>query len=216
MKAKRNRNVVISLFDHSGIMVEPWVEAGCQCWTVDTRNPQTYSGDGVFTDERGVHRVCHDLSMPWLYPGDKSDVAIVFAFPPCDYMAISGAGWLKGNCLRRFLKNVELFATAGEFCEWTGAPYLIENPANTLFAHWRKPDYIFHSPQYTGYHGTNNYARSASFWTGNQFSMPDPLLLRGLNESASPSPELPAQQSMTPPEFARAVFEANKGVLGKG
>ena len=39
LKKERNNPVVISLFDHSGIMVEPWREAGCECFIVDTAHP---------------------------------------------------------------------------------------------------------------------------------------------------------------------------------
>ena len=202
-------------------MVEPWLEAGLECWIVDTRHPPSYSGEGVSTDERGIRRVHHDLSTPWLYPGDKSEVAMVFAFPPCDHLAVSGARWFRGKGLRLLAGSIELFASAAEFCEWVGAPYLIENPVSAISTYWRKPDYTFHPFQYTGYHEADNYTKKTCLWTGHDFAMPMPLVLRGLGEpdhrihTEPPSPERPMRRSMTPKGFARAVFEANRHVLGK-
>lgn len=218
MKKGKNKSVVISLFDYSGIMVEPWAEAGFECWIVDIKHPPAASGESALTDERGIHRVHHDLSTPWLYPGDKSNVAIVFAFPPCNHLAVSGARWFRGKGLRVLSRSVELFASASEFCEWMGAPYLIENPVSTISSHWRKPDYTFQPFQYTGYHAADNYAKKTCLWTGNNFIMPKPLLLWGLGKpdnrihAAPPSPDRADKRSMTPRGFARAAFESNKPV----
>jgi hypothetical protein len=219
MEKRRSKSVVISLFDRSGIMVEPWSEAGCECWIVDARHPSALCHDGASTDKRGIRRVHHDLSTPWFYPGDKSDVAMVFAFPPCDHLAVSGARWFKGKGLRLLAKSVALFASAGEFCEWAGAPYLIENPVSTISTHWRKPDYTFHPFQYAGYYEADNYTKKTCLWTGNNFVMPEPLLLCGLDKpdnrihSAPPSKDRADMRSMTPRGFARAVFESNKHIL---
>lgn len=216
MERRKDKGVVISLFDHSGIMVEPWHEAGYECWIVDIRHPLAFSGEGVPAGENGIIRVRHDLATPWLYPGDKLDVAMVFAFPPCDHLAVSGARWFKGKGLRPLAKSIELFASASEFCEWMGAPYMIENPVSAISTHWRKPDFIFHPFQYTGYYKRDNYTKKTCLWTGNDFAMPEPLLLWGLSKpdnrihAVSPSPDRAATRGMTPRGFARAVFESNQ------
>lgn len=146
---------------------------------------------------------------------------MVFAFPPCDHLAVSGARWFRGKGLRLLAGSIELFASAAEFCEWVGAPYLIENPVSAISTYWRKPDYTFHPFQYTGYHEADNYTKKTCLWTGHDFAMPMPLVLRGLGEpdhrihTEPPSPERPMRRSMTPKGFARAVFEANRHVLGK-
>ena len=218
MKRRSNKSIVISLFDRSGIMVEPWAEAGYDCWIIDVAHPQAFDNNGVSLDDRGIRRVHHDLSTPWLFPGDRSDVAIVFAFPPCDHLAVSGARWFKGKGLRPLAKSIELFASASEFCEWVGASYLIENPVSTISTHWRKPDYTFHPFQYTGYYETDNYTKKTCLWTGNDFSMPEPLLLWGLDRpdnrihAMPPAPDRAAARGMTPCGFSRAVFESNKQV----
>lgn len=215
METKKGKSIVISLFDRSGIIVEPWLEAGYECWIVDTHHPEAFFHDGMSMDERGIVRVHHDLSTPWLYPGDKSDVAMVFAFPPCDRLAVGGTRWFRGKGLRLLAKSMELFATASEFCEWMGAPYMIENPVSAISTHWRRPDFTFHPFQYTGYYEANNYAKKTCLWTGNDFIMPDPLLLWGLSDpdnrvhAAVPSADRSIERGMTPRGFARAAFESN-------
>jgi hypothetical protein len=203
---------VISLFDHSAIMLEPWAEAGYECWALDIEHRK-----GMEVDERGIHLIHHDLSVPWLFPGDRSDIAAVFAFPPCDHLAVSGARWFKGKGLRALGSSIELFATAAEFCEWSHAPYLIENPVSTISTYWRKPDYHFHPYWFSGYMAKDNYTKHTCLWTGGGFVMPKELLDKQLGEpddrihKAPPSKQRKSFRSATPGGFARAVFEANRG-----
>lgn len=144
---------------------------------------------------------------------------MVFAFPPCDHLAVSGARWFKGKGLRMLSRSIALFATAAEFCEWAAAPYLIENPVSSISSYWRKPDYIFHPYQFTGYHEEDNYTKKTCLWTGNGFVMPESNRKPDLGEPDNrifmtpPSPDRPALRSMTPKGFARAVFEANRHCL---
>lgn len=216
---KRKKAVVISLFDSSGIMVLPWLAEGCECWIVDICHPPAFDTGGITRLDDRLHLVHHDLSTPWLFPGRKEDVAIVFAFPPCDHLAVSGARWFRGKGLRALAKSIELFATASDFCTWFGAPYCIENPVSVISSHWRKPDYVFSPHHFTGYNPKDNYTKKTCLWTGNGFLMPRPFMRRELPEpdhrihSASPGPERSRLRSMTPHGFAQAVFKANKHVL---
>lgn len=213
-----NRNIVISLFDLTGVMVMPWRDAGCECWTVDIQHPMALGNGGV-TEKDGVRQLHFDLSRPWLFPGDRNAIAIVFAFPPCDHLAVSGARWFKGKGLRALSRSIELFATATEFCEWAGAPYMIENPVSSIATHWRKPNAAFHPWQYTGFCQDDNYTKKTCLWTGNGFVMPPPYPDVSLGEpdnrihEAPPGSERKNFRSATPSGFARAVFEANYAVL---
>jgi hypothetical protein len=153
------------MFDISGIMAKPWLEAGYQCWTLDTQHPPAYATGGVTTEGR-LHKVHHDLTKPWLCPIPRERIAFAFAFPPCDHVAVSGARWFQGKGLRRLALSIELFATAAEFCEWTGAPYGIENPVSNISSHWRKPDHYFSPEQYTGFCVEDNYTKKTCLWTG--------------------------------------------------
>jgi hypothetical protein len=203
------RNIVISLFDYTGIMVNPWAEAGYECWIVDVQHPA-----GVSQPKKGVHAVRHDLSAPWMFPGNRDDIAMVFAFPPCDHLAVSGARWFRGKGLRALQTSIGLFASAAEFCEWGGAPYMIENPVSTIATYWRKPDHIFHPYQYTGFCPGDNYTKKTCLWTGNGFVMPDPKIADvgrpdDRIHKAPPGEGRKNFRSATPEGFARAVFEAN-------
>ena len=134
-------DTAIFLFDLTGIMAQPWLDAGYECYIVDIQHPVAYETGVVTTDGR-LHRVHWDLSKPWLCPVSRDRIAFVAAFPPCDHLAVSGARWFQGKGLRRLARSIELFATAAEFCEWSGSPYQIENPVSTISSYWRKPDRV--------------------------------------------------------------------------
>jgi len=202
------RGRVVSLFDYTGNMVLPWRDAGYECWVVDIRHDhQNHVRDSI-------HFVHHDLTTPWL-PPFGGGIDMVFAFPPCTDLACSGARWMKGKGLRRLAAAIGLFATAAEFCEWSGAPYLIENPVGTISTYWRKPDYKFHPFEYAGLHPEDNYTKETCLWTGGGFVMPDKAHLEGPPPDttkihhAAPGPERGNTRSITPTGFAKAVYWAN-------
>ena len=124
--------IAVSLFDYTGNILRPWLDAGYKCYSLDLQH------DGKKDD--GINRINYDLSKPWLPPFSPHEIAIAFASPPCDHLAVSGARWFKGKGLRLLADSINLFATAAEFCEWSQAPYLIENPVSTISSYWRKPD----------------------------------------------------------------------------
>lgn len=208
------RDIVISLFDVSGKMVMPWLEAGYECWIVDTQHPPAYSNDGI-TSERNLHKLNRDLSIPFLPPVDKNRIAFVSAFPPCDHLSVSGARWYKGKGLRKLESSIAMFATAAEFCEWSGAPYFVENPISSISSYWRKPDYKFHPHFFTGYNIEDNYTKNTCLWTGGGFVMPEKFQVDGLPppddriHKCAPGPNRHNIRSATPEGFARAVFEVN-------
>ena len=118
------KRIAVSIYDYSCIMLYPWREAGYECWAVDIMHRNRH-------EVSGIHKVHHDLRHPWIPPFSAQDIAIVFAFPPCDHLAVSGARWFRGKGLRKLAESVQMFATATEFCEWSEAPYMIENPVST-------------------------------------------------------------------------------------
>ena len=208
---------VISLFDVTGRMVKPWLDAGYQAYIVDTQHPVAYETGGI-TSEGNLHKVHWDLTKPWLCPVDRADIAFVSAFPPCDHLAASGARWFKGKGLRRLSLSIEMFATAADFCEWSGAPYMIENPVSSIASYWRKSDYRFSPHQYTGFAVEDNYTKNTCLWTGNGFVMPEAFVAADLGEpddrihKCPPGPERHNIRSATPAGFARAVYEANHAI----
>jgi hypothetical protein len=197
---------VISLFDKTGNAVRPWAEAGYACICYDIQHVGTrregnitYAHWDALSETLDVH----------------GDIAFVFAFPPCTHLAVSGARWFKGKGLRLLAQSIEMFAAAAEFCEASGAPYLIENPVSTISTYWRKPDHNFHPWHYTAFEPDDNYTKQTCLWTGGGFVMPERNALDGLPKpdnrihAAPPSDDRADFRSATPMGFTRAVFEAN-------
>ena len=207
--------IAVSLFDKTGAMLEPWHEAGFECWALDVQHQFNYDNGGVTEVKPNFYKLHYDLSRPWMPPFSKDKIAFVSAFPPCDHLAVSGARWFKGKGLRKLAQSIELFATAAEFCEWANAPYLIENPVSNISSHWRKPDHNFHPWHFTGYESKDNYTKKTCLWTGGGFMMPEPDIDNELGEpdnrihACPPGPERANFRSMTPKGFAKAVYIAN-------
>ncbi len=187
--------LVLSLFDLTGNMVEPWRDAGYRVLSVDIQR------DGT------------DI-LRWLPP--RTDYRIVFAFPPCTNLSVSGARWFKDKGLAGLGAAIELVERARDICEWSGAPWMLENPVSTLSTYWRQPDHTFHPCDFAGLEPADNYTKKTCLWTGAGFIMPKPSPLWGVTpddriHKASPGPQRANFRSATPKGFALAVFLANQG-----
>jgi hypothetical protein len=99
----------------------------------------------------------------------------VFAFPPCTHLAASGARWFGDKGLSALRDSISLVEACRRICEWSGAPYCIENPIGTLSTYWRKPDYIFDPCDYGAYltPPSDAYTKKTCLWTGGGFVMPE-------------------------------------------
>ena len=198
--------IVISCFDLTGIMVKPWADAGITCFCVDMQHPK---GE---TRRDNIIFVGADMR-EWLPP--FRPVAFAAFFPPCTDVAVSGARWFRDKGLRALYQSIRLFYASIRIAEWTGAPYMIENPVSIVSTHWRKPDHTFHPCDYAGYPGGNAdlYTKKTCLWVGGGFKMPPPKrqspVLGSKMHLLSPSKERANLRSATPLGFAQAVFEAN-------
>jgi len=212
------KDIAVFLFDVSGVMAQPWLDAGYECWIIDTQHPKAYATSGI-TDCGKLKKVYADLTHTWLPPFSRERIAFVAAWPPCDHLSVSGALWFKGKGLRLLSLSVSMFATAAEFCEWSESPYLIENPVSTMSTYWRKPDHKFSPEYFTGYCPEDNYTKKTCLWTGNGFVMPSKFELPGLGDpddrihKCAPGPERHNIRSATPKGFAEATFKANGKII---
>jgi hypothetical protein len=201
---------VLSLCDRTGVMVQPWLEAGFDCTIVDLQHEDT---GGFPSDGRGALRKVGADVRTWLPPLDN--YGIVFAFPPCTHLAGSGARWWQDKGLSSLIEGLELVEACRRICEWTGAPWMLENPIGSLSSWWREPDWRFDPYEYAGYPGgeDDTYTKRTCLWVGNGFRIPPTRPLEAVDGSKfhllSPSPERADLRSVTPAGFARAVFEAN-------
>ena len=204
------RGIVVSLFDFTGNIVEPWARAGFLCYCVDLRHPKGETREG------NVIRVGADIR-EWLPP--FAAITIFFAFPPCTHLAVSGARWFQSKGLGALIESLQLFDVAVRLAEWSQAPYMIENPVSTVSTYWRKPDYTFDPADYGGYLNPpgDAYTKKTCLWTGNGFLMPEAKQVLPVEGSKMhklpPSEDREVLRSATPRGFAEGVFQANQSRL---
>lgn len=197
---------VLSLCDRSGVMVRPWLEAGFRCVLVDVQHDKGEHTEGMLT------KVGADVTA-WLPP--LEDYGIVFAFPPCTHLARSGARWYRDKGLAALIEGLQAVEACRRICEWSGAPWMLENPVGQLSTYWRTPDHYFDPCDFGGYleFGGDAYTKKTCLWTGGGFAMPRPKPVPPEGPSpihfAAPGPDRSDRRSVTPEGFARAVFEAN-------
>jgi hypothetical protein len=196
---------VISLCDRTGRMVEPWARAGYKCICYDLQH-------SIRADQIDL-RPNYDITYRWadvrsLVPGDLGTPSIVFAFPPCTNLAVSGARDFQRKGLRGLIDALEIVEACRKLCEWFGCPWMLENPVSRLSSSWRKPDYTFDPCDYG-----DPYTKKTCLWTGGGFVMPPKNRVEPTMGSAMhllpPSADRANLRSATPAGFARAVFLAN-------
>jgi len=224
----QRKNVAIFLFDLTGIMAQPWLDAGYECYIVDQQHKT-----GIYEDAQrpGLFKVGADIRAGWIPPRDVVDrVAFMGSFPECTNVAVSGARWFKEKGPRGLALSLDLFATCRELGDWLGCPYFIENPVSTFSTYCGKPDYTFDPFEYGGYLPVedvhplypNNiaprdaYPKKTCLWTGGGFKMPPKLPVVTDSEHSSQYTQLGGKslktkniRSATPRGFAKAVFIAN-------
>jgi hypothetical protein len=192
-------------------MVEPWLEAGHECTIVDIQHKEGVHTDGLLTR---VGADILNLDLDW------GSYDIVFCFPPCTDLAVSGAAWFKKKGLKRLIEALTLVERCREICEELVQTdvWFLENPVSTISSYWRKPDYMFHPHQYTGWHPDDNYTKKTCLWCGDGFTLPPDNIDSSLGAPRKdfvmrhgPSAERQNLRSATPFGFAKAVYEQYKG-----
>lgn len=198
---------VLSLFDYSGIMVEPWAKAGHDVTIVDIQHPQ-----GSHKHSDGITRVGCDMRT--FVPDGHYD--IVFAFPPCTHLASSGARWWASKGQTALVDGLELVAESGRIITQARASvWMIENPIGRLSTYWMPPTYRFDPCDFGGYVSptTDQYTKKTCLWTSDTFIMPEPKPVTPILGSLITnklSGRDKVGRSMTPKGFAKAVYDSNK------
>lgn len=206
---------IISLYDRTTQMVVPWAEAGHHCSCYDIQHPIDQEGLNIDHYEGGgiVERVYADLSDEnFLGYIDLENIDMIFAFPPCTHVAVSGRAHFKNKGLKKLIESLVLFDRVLDIVKLTNAPWMIENPISTVSTYWRKPDYYFHPWQYG-----DNYTKKTCLWVGNGFVMPTPSVVeeppdvdkKKILFTGPRTKDSGDLRSITPVGFSRAVFEAN-------
>ena len=224
----------IFLYDYTGIMAQPWLDAGYECWCFDAQHPKGITRDGnhvkvgMWFDAYNTARSVDEIKQ---MVGDGA--VFVFGFPECTDMAVSGAA----HFAKKTENNIAFQAEACElarFVEYVGdafsCAWAAENPVSVLATLWRKPDYSFHPYEYGGYLPVDDnhplypeyikprdaYPKKTCIWSGNGFVMPTkkPVCVStGYSDQhkklGGKSLKTKNIRSATPRGFAQAVFEAN-------
>jgi hypothetical protein len=207
------KGYVLSLCDYTGTMVRPWAEAGYVCYCHDLQHDAKQTRIEMVGD--GMIIYCHN-DVKDLEVLTRSDWEMIFAFPPCTHLAVSGARWFKAKGMDALIEALQVVNACRKIAEGSGAPYMIENPVSTLSTYWREPDHHFDPCDYAGYlpdPSTDAYTKRTNLWTGGGFVMPEkrpvePVLGSKMHKMA-PGPDRANKRSATPAGFAQAVFEAN-------
>lgn len=222
-----SNGVVWSLFDGSGLMVEPWAKAGyqCFCFNSDGGNHGKY-------EAKVIHPNIHYVDV-WIDAGFRGFVAksgipspsIIFSFPDCTFFAQSGSQHERtSEQLNSALFNARLAQSlAFDF----GCPWMVENPVGKLSSLWRKPDSYFNPYEYGGYLTAEDgsfhpkmplldaYTKKTCIWHGGGFVMPEKKPVDhigcfwGWKFLGGASAKTKQLRSLTPRGFSRAVFNDN-------
>jgi hypothetical protein len=194
---------MLSFFDRSTVMAQPWAKAGYLCYCIDVQHPD---GETVDPENENIIRVGANIE-DWLPPAEHKVVFAAF-FPPCTDLAVSGARWFRDKGIGKLHRAIGLFYRSAQLAELFKCPYIIENPVSTISSYWRKPDYTFHPCHYG-----NRYLKRTCLWVGGEFIMPPKTPVKPTQGMKlywlAPSDERANLRSVTPSGFARAVFKAN-------
>ena len=102
-------HIVISCFDLTTTLVQPWAEAGYLCYCVDLQHPPGETREG------NIIRVGADVR-EWLPP--YGPVAFAAFFPPCTDTAISGRAHFRRKGLGSVIKALQLFEWSARLAAW--------------------------------------------------------------------------------------------------
>lgn len=180
----------IFLYDYTGIMAKPWLDAGYECWCFDGQHPEgvTRNGNhvkvGMWFDAYTTS--AHAIEITKLV-GDG--VKFVFGFPECTDMAVSGAAHFSNKAKNNIAfqaEAVELARLVMYIGRAIGCPWGLENPISVLSTIWKKPTFSFHPHEYGGYLPIDDihpeypdyirprdaYPKKTCIWSGNGFVEP--------------------------------------------
>lgn len=220
--------LILSLFDYTGLMVEPWTYAGYETITVDNQKDGPSTASHVLNidllDTAALIEAVDKLGVP----------SILFGFPPCTDLAVCGSRSFASKAEKDPLfqeKAVALARSVETIGSHYGVPWMLENPVSVLSTKWRKPNFIFDPYQYGGYLPEDDehplypkyiaprdaYTKKTCLWTGNGFTMPEkrpvpvpPGYSKQYSQLGGKSLKTKNIRSATPRGFAQAVFEHYK------
>ena len=183
---------VISIFDASGIMVQPWHDAGHDVLTIDMQTAR-HNMPSLQVDIKDL---------------EPRSADILFCFVPCTNYAVSGARWWKDKGPEALAASNALLRAARRWCD-LAEYWMIENPIGRLSSIWRRPDWSFDPYEYAGLcPGDDQYTKRTCIWSNWEKppTCPLPPVLGSKMHRIGPGPERQYMRSLTPAGFSRAVY----------
>lgn len=209
---------IIILYDYTGIMAQPWLKNGFEVWCFDGQHEDGIIRDGNhvkvgmwFDPYQTSHHVADIVNMV------GEGVCLVFGFPECTHLAVSGSG----RFAQKLAANPAVQAEATELARLVmylgdafGVPWALENPVGVLGTIWgRKADFIFHPYQYGGYLPEDDvhplypdfipprdaYTKKTCIYSGNGFSTPlkRPVHSRLINSVLGPDDDVDKRSDLS-------------------
>lgn len=231
------KRVAIFLFDLTGFMAKPWLEAGYECWLFDGQHKSGINfEDGLYKVGMWFHHDKidhHAKEIAWMV-GGKAE--FIFGFPECTHLTVAGAKHFAKKAEANPMFQQEALALCllvPKVAEACGTDrWAFENPVGVISSMWRKPDFSFHPTEYGGYLPEDDehplypeiypprdaYNKNTCIWKGEGFKEPKrkpiPALHKdnpGWKKCGGKSTRTKNIRSATPRGFVKAAFEANHG-----
>lgn len=185
------RKIALFLYDFTGLMARPWLDAGYECWLFDGQHQEGMTREGnMFKVGMWFH---HDQTEK-----HAADIArmvgghadFVFGFPECTHLTVAGAKhFAKKAAINPEFQNeaVSLAKLVQRIAEQCGCGrWALENPVGVMSTIWRKPDHVFQPCDYGGYLPDDDahpvypevypprdaYNKTTCIWSGSDFVMP--------------------------------------------
>lgn len=226
----------IFLYDRTGYMAKPWLDAGYECWLFDGQHEPGISREGNLVKVGmwfDAYKTNDHVSEIVNMVGDG--VEFVFGFPECTDLAVSGAAHFANKRAKNPNFQNEAASLAimvSKVGESFGCKWGCENPISVLSTLWRSPDFKFNPYEYGGYlpeddihpeypqyiKSRDAYPKKTCIWCGGGFVEPErkpvpvqPGYSDQHNKLGGKSLKTKNIRSATPRGFAKAVFVANCG-----
>ncbi len=204
-----SKPVLLDLCGGTGAWSAPWRETH----TVRIIDPRTNESPAT------IHEFLYTLC-----PHVHADV--VLAAPPCTEFAGSGARWWAGKEPRLLEAAIQIVDECLQIVDWVQPRvWCLENPIGRIARvvprmGGRKWRHAYHPFEYGGYGddpAADAYTKRTCLWGRFTMPIPKPVELPSASKDrhrihwASPGPDRAHLRSITPPGFARAFYEANRG-----
>ena len=148
LNIKVNIMKAVFLYDYTGMMAAPWLEAGYECWCFDGQHPDGMTGQGNhvkvgmwFDPYRKLSQVMDIVEM-------VGDADFVFGFPECTDLTVAGARHFASKREANPLFQLEAIELADLVrcvgvalnCRWA-----FENPISVISTQYRRYDLLIYN-----------------------------------------------------------------------